>query len=521
MTAALMIGQILRQRYQIIDKLGSGGVGETYLADDLDIPVSPKPKCVVKRLHPKAIDSDTQRLFQTEAEILYKLGQDYDQIPQLFAYFEENQEFYLVQELIEGNNLSQEIIVGKPWSEARVIQLLRELLEILAYVHQHNVIHRDIKPSNLMRRRRDDKLILIDFGAVKQVSSLVAHDSDTENRTIGIGTFGYMPGEQALGKPRLSSDVYAVGMVAIQALTGIAPNQLPEDDKGEILWEKNAQVSEALRNILNQMVRYHFSDRYPSAIEALAELNLQIPPSETELPSSPEELLKPVKIDGKYGYKDTTGAVVIPPQFDRAGKFSEGLAEVKLGSKYGYIQSKGKMVIPPQFEKAGSFAGGVAKVKIDNCSTYINQAGERLFEEVSSFCEGLARIRIGSRYGYINNSKQVVIPPQFEKAWSFSEGLALVTIDNRYGYIDQAGKMIIKPQFEKAWSFSQGLALVTIEGKYGYIDTTGELVTQLFDEAWSSTEGRAKIEIKNKLLGILPIGKQYRTIDQAGKFIDS
>jgi len=515
-----MIGQILRQRYQIIDKLGAGGVGETYLAEDLDIPVSPKPKCVVKRLQPKAIDPDTQRLFQTEAEILYKLGQDYNHIPKLFAYFEENQEFYLVQELIEGDDLSQEIILGQPWSEAQVIQLLRELLEVLAYVHQHNVIHRDIKPSNLMRRHQDNKLILIDFGAVKQVSTLVAHDSDTDNRTIGIGTFGYMPGEQALGKPRLSSDIYAVGMIAIQALTGIAPNQLPEDDKGEILWHQHAQVSEALKAILKQMVRYHFSDRYPSALEALQELNLKIPLSPSKSSSSSEELLKPVKIDGKYGYKDSTKQVVIPPQFDKAGKFSEGLAQVKLGLKYGYIDQKGQIVIPLQFDKAGSFSRGQARVKIGNCSTYINKAGQTLFDEVSSFCEGLARIRIGSRYGYIDNTKQVVIPPQFDKAWSFSEGLALVTINDKYGYINQTGQMVIEPQFEKAWSFSQGLALVTIDDKYGYIDRKGELVTQLFDEAWSSSEGRAKIEIKNKLLGILPLGKQYRTIDQAGKFID-
>ena len=515
-----MIGKILKQRYQIIDKLGVGGVGETYLAEDLDIPVSPKPKCVVKRLQPKAIDPDTQRLFDTEAEILYKLGQDYDQIPRLFAYFAENQEFYLVQELIEGDDLSQEIISGKPWSEAQVIQLLRELLEILAYLHQHNVIHRDIKPSNLMRRRQDNKLILIDFGAVKQVSTLVAKNSDTDSRTIGIGTFGYMPGEQALGKPRLSSDIYAVGMIAIQALTGIAPNQFSEDDQGEILWHQNAKVSEALTAILNQMVRYHFSDRYPSAVEALQELNLKIPLSETQSSSSSEELLKPVKIDGKYGYKNPTGQVVIPAQFEKAGKFSEGLAVVKLGSMYGYIEQKGQFVISPQFEKAGNFSGGLAKVKIANYSTYINKAGQRLFDEVSSFCQGLARIRIGSRYGYIDNSKQVVIPPQFEKAGQFSEELALVKMGEKWGYINQTGEMVIEPQFEKAWSFSEGLALVTIDDKYGYIDKTGELVTQLFDEAWSSSEGRATIEIKNKLLGILPMGKQYRTIDKMGNFID-
>ncbi|HEY9298391.1 MAG TPA: serine/threonine-protein kinase [Phormidium sp.] len=274
----IMIGTILRQRYKIIEQLGAGGFGETYLAEDLDIPVTPKPKCVVKRLQPHATDPDIVRLFEKEAQILHKLGQDHDRIPKLFAYFQENQEFYLIQELIEGNDLSKELTPGKQFSESYVIKLLQDILEILAFVHQNNVIHRDIKPSNIMLRKRDGKLVLIDFGIVKEIGTMVMNAPRQTSRTVAIGTPGYMPSEQALGRPKLSSDIYAVGMTAIQTLTGLAPDQLSEDNDGEVIWRDRTSVSDSLADILTKMVRYDFRQRYPSATEALRDLIVAAPP---------------------------------------------------------------------------------------------------------------------------------------------------------------------------------------------------------------------------------------------------
>jgi serine/threonine-protein kinase len=166
-----MIGTILRQRYLIKKLLGDGGFGETYLAEDFtNIPVSSKPVCVVKRLKPEKRDEpETLRRFKEEATILHELGNSYDQIPKLIDCFQENRDFYLVQEFIDGHDLTYEITDGKQWSEAEVIQLLQEVLEILAFVHQRGVIHRDIKPSNLMRRYSDDKFMLIDLGIFKKV----------------------------------------------------------------------------------------------------------------------------------------------------------------------------------------------------------------------------------------------------------------------------------------------------------------------------------------------------------------
>lgn len=263
-------------RYKIISELGTGGFGQTFLALDLHLPGN--PQCVVKQLKPQTKDPNSlamaRRLFDTEAQALYQLG-DHDQIPRLLAHFEDNQEFYLVQELVEGEPLTQELASGKPWTQTQAIALLQDILTALAFVHQQNVIHRDLKPPNLIRRRADGKVVLIDFGAVKQVSTQ-SLDSETgkTNLTISIGTQGYMPNEQLAGTPRFSSDVYAVGMLGIQALTGLHPKRLEEDpDSGEVEWRSNAKhVCPELADILDKMVCYDFRDRYPSAVEALEAL---------------------------------------------------------------------------------------------------------------------------------------------------------------------------------------------------------------------------------------------------------
>lgn len=257
-------------RYRIIKHLGAGGFGHTFLAEDTHLPGN--PPCVVKQLMPQSADpfflQTARRLFDTEAQVLHKLG-EYQQIPKLFAHFEENQEFYLVEEFIDGNVLGEEIKNGQQWNEAQVIKLLLDILTPLAFVHQHKVIHRDLKPANLIRRKQDGKVVLIDFGAVKEIISQVASSHGQSYLTVGIGTPGYAPNEQSNGKPTLSSDIYAVGIIAIQALTGLHPNQLADSSTGEIAWRNHTQVSSKLAEILDKMVRYDFRQRYQSAEEAL------------------------------------------------------------------------------------------------------------------------------------------------------------------------------------------------------------------------------------------------------------
>jgi CHASE2 domain-containing sensor protein/predicted Ser/Thr protein kinase len=270
-------------RYKIISALGGGGFGQVYIAEDNYRPGN--PRCIVKHLQPASRDLSflqiARRLFNSEAEILEKLGH-HEQIPQLLAYFEENQEFYLVQELIEGVSLNDELSGGTKLDEIQVIAILKDVLDILKFVHSYQAIHRDIKPSNLIRRQHDGKLVLIDFGAVKEIRTQFANNLDAENSeiSVAIGTQGYMSNEQSAGKPRLNSDIYALGIVAIQALTGLRPSKLKEDlNTSEIIWRNHANVSNSLANIIDRMVRYDFRVRYQSATEVLEDLAELINPS--------------------------------------------------------------------------------------------------------------------------------------------------------------------------------------------------------------------------------------------------
>jgi CHASE2 domain-containing sensor protein/predicted Ser/Thr protein kinase len=267
----LDIDTLLNKRYRITELLGSGGFSHTYLAEDLQRPGN--PQCVVKYLQPARNDEEflavARRLFNTEAEILGILGQ-HPQIPQLLAYFEENQQFFLMEEFIQGHSLRQELTSGKCLGEAKVVDLLKELLEILVFVHNHHVIHRDIKPSNVIRRERDGRLVLIDFGAVKQIQP---QQMEQENHTVAIGTAGYAPPEQFMGYPKLNSDIYAVGMMGIQALTGTPAKQLERDpNTGALFWRHLAKTSEELAAVLDKMVSYYWSSRYQSASEVLEHL---------------------------------------------------------------------------------------------------------------------------------------------------------------------------------------------------------------------------------------------------------
>jgi len=258
-----MITQVIKNRYEIVNFLGKGGFGETYLAKDLDFPNHPLR--VVKILRPQTNDPQllqlARDLFKREAEVLSKLGK-HNLIPELFAYFEDNNEFFLVQEWIDGDDLTKEIDHGQKFSEQEVIMLLKDILTPLEIVHQNKVIHRDLKPSNLIRRRHDGKICLIDFGGVKQI---LTTQQNSPQKTIAIGTPGYFSMEQSQGFPVLASDIYSVGIIAIEALTG----QFPISND----WEKQVKISSNFLNILNKMINPDLNLRYSCATEALTAIN--------------------------------------------------------------------------------------------------------------------------------------------------------------------------------------------------------------------------------------------------------
>jgi serine/threonine protein kinase len=288
-------GQLLYDRYQIEKALARGGFGETFLAVDTHLPS--KQQVVVKLLNPIYNDPETiqvaQRLFNIEAETLEQLGKDNDRIPSLYAYFEFDGKFYLVQEFIAGTTLTDELSTRR-LSESETITILQEILTGLSKVHSKNIIHRDLKPDNIIRRAKDRKLVLIDFGAVKQVRAVTMMTPNPAiSRTIGIGTEGYMPSEQGLGYPKPASDVYAVGAIGIQCLIGSSPHLLFNEASLSIEWQHLLPVNQDFAKVLNKMLAPDYRQRYANATEALNAIEalnisptqpIKPPPTAVQLP---------------------------------------------------------------------------------------------------------------------------------------------------------------------------------------------------------------------------------------------
>ncbi len=276
-----MIGKVLQSRYQIVQSLGAGVFGQTYIAVDIDYPDN--PKCVVKQL--KVSNSqpsylDTLRLrFLTETETLKHLGL-HDQIPEFITCFEEHERFYLVQEFIEGHSLTAELPINQQWgclwTENEVVEFLQDVLSILEFVHSQGVIHCDIKPENLIRRAADGKLVLIDFGSIQSVDLDI--DAELPIYRIPVTSLGYIPPEQFIGQTQPNSDIYALGMIAIQALTGLEALQLKGDPyTNEILWRsQDTPVNDYLAAVLSQMVRYDYQERFQSVGEVLRVLQQMV-----------------------------------------------------------------------------------------------------------------------------------------------------------------------------------------------------------------------------------------------------
>jgi eukaryotic-like serine/threonine-protein kinase len=249
-------------RYQIIKRLGKGGFAHTYLAKNLAAPGA--PSCVVKQLRPKGEHSGLLQLFKLEAAILARFK--HVQIPQRVECFEHEGDFFLVQDFVAGDDLSKEFTIGHQWREAKVIRFLREMLNVLAYVHHQQAIHRDIKPANIVRRWDNGQLCLIDFGAVQDVSG------DLTAPTTVVGTPGYHAPEQVEGAATFSSDIYALGMTAIQFLTGQYPLHLPRNEADEPVWQDLTSISDRLMAILERMTHGNLDDRYQSTAAVLADL---------------------------------------------------------------------------------------------------------------------------------------------------------------------------------------------------------------------------------------------------------
>ncbi|NEP62525.1 MAG: protein kinase [Symploca sp. SIO2G7] len=267
--------ELLRNRYRPIKPLGQGGFGKTYLAEDAD---RLNTRCVIKQFVRQASNKAFDKaltLFNQEAVRLNDLG-EHSQIPSLLAYFEQNGNFYLVQQEIDGDTLLQKVKKEGPFDEGKIRSLLHHLLPVLQFIHDRNVVHRDINPTNIICRKQDRKPVLIDFGIAKQLeASLYDRPEQTGTR---IGTEGYSPIEQLRsGEAYPSSDLYSLGATCICLMTGRKPEKLYSPLEGRWLWQEHIiatgrVVTPELAKILERMLKDFINERYRSAAEVLQEL---------------------------------------------------------------------------------------------------------------------------------------------------------------------------------------------------------------------------------------------------------
>jgi serine/threonine protein kinase len=274
----MLIGKNLNGRYRVISALGTGGFGTTYLAEDQHRPG--QPRCVVKQLQLNSDNAQlvdvTRRLFNTEAVTLQKIS-DHEQIPELLASFEEEGQFFLVQEFIPGPSLVTEILSERALPEPQVNKLLKEILNVLEYVHAKGVVHRNLKADNLIHHQQSDKWVLINFGsekALKEISSQLM--GQKRSSAAAFTPTEHKANEPTLSTSSASTDIYALGMICLQALTGMPPSEIERDPKtGEIRWpaEVTSHVSPKFRNIISKMVFHDSKQRYSSATEVLRALD--------------------------------------------------------------------------------------------------------------------------------------------------------------------------------------------------------------------------------------------------------
>jgi len=263
------------KRYRILRTLGRGGCGQTFLAEDTYMPS--KRLCVIKQLKPATNDPTACQIikdrFVREAAVLETMGKSCDQIPELYSFFEDAGEFYLVQEYIEGQTLTQTVLNNGILEVDAVKDILLRLLLLLDKIHAQGIIHRDIKPDNVILRQQDGVPVLIDFGSVKEIITTVVNPN-LGSSSIVVGSPGYMPLEQSAGRPVFASDVYSLGLTAIYLLTAKHPQEMVEPSNGAILWLKYTPygINHNFYKILNKAIETFTQNRYQTAEEMIGAL---------------------------------------------------------------------------------------------------------------------------------------------------------------------------------------------------------------------------------------------------------
>ncbi len=497
------IEPLLRNRYRIIRLLGNGGFGRTFLASDEDKLNEP---CVVKQLVPqfqgsKAFQKATA-LFEEEARRLQQLG-EHPQIPTLYAYFEQDHYLYLVQQLITGQTLQQELQQQGIFSEKKIWQLLDDLLPVLQFVHAHDVIHRDIKPENIIRRVGDGKLVLIDFGISKHFTATAIALTGTN-----IGSYGYASLEQMNdGEAYPASDLYSLGVTCFHLLTGVHPSRLwtQQGYSWVTNWRQDLKspISQKLERVLDKLLQKIIQQRYQSVDEVFQDLNNYAQPSSpargvTQMPLS--------AIANSQLYERAVANTNLPELSSRKG--------VRFQPKHGK-RSLIPPVTPTKLLKNRLLVGSV--LLLLGLAGYSYWHLERIptLTEHTGEVNTIAFSPDGQKFASGSDDQTI-------KIWNLNEGKELNTLRGHTNWvysvaISPDGQTLVsgsKDQTVKVWNLNTGQQLRSLTRHTSYVDTVAispdgqKIASGSYDKTikiWNLKTGQELATLKGHLGEVLSV----------------
>lgn len=324
---AAKMSQLLRDRYQILEMIRSDLLGETYLAEDVQLP--DRPKCQIEKFRLPNTSSKSQKsliqVLKRKADALQGIDR-HPQIPQMLEYFEAENNFYLVHEFISGRSLSEDLIPEQSFTEQQTIALLQEIVDILIVIHDAGIVHGNLTPSNLIRHPVEGYWVLVGFGVFQEIREQIARSQGQVANSPLNGSALYVAPEQSQAVPQFNSDIYALGAIGIQALTGYSAAELsalsfethPEEKKGS--WNYGLAVSPSLVAILNTMACADSQNRYQLAKQVKADLRRMqhgqplgrkpaVPPQRTLVPKSTKSNVSPLPASGGKARRQSIAAL--------------------------------------------------------------------------------------------------------------------------------------------------------------------------------------------------------------------
>ncbi|MEW6558040.1 MAG: protein kinase, partial [Elusimicrobiota bacterium] len=400
----LQSGTILENKYKIVNLVKKGGMGAVYKAYDIKFVNN---FYAIKELLPiygtPLEQEQSRKWFEREAKILKNLT--HANLPKIFDYFICNERYYLVMDLIEGDDLDTILQKeGKPGLPVeKVMEWSIQVLDVLIYLHNQNptIIYRDLKPANIMLNK-NEKIILIDFGIAR-----VIHQNSQTTKTI-IGTEGYSPPEQYRGKSEIRSDIYSLGATMHHLLTGISPIPFKFDPLRTI----NPNIPYHIENIVMKALKDNLTDRFSSAKEMADTIKKQ------NLLNKQQENLSFNKItDNSLSKEDQilyyiaeAKACSKNKQYDETIKLCEKVLKLEPGNTEAYVEKKYAIEEKVGYEKKNPAKPFNTEIynslsKEDQILYYIAEAKacskNKQYDETIKLCEKVLKLEPGNTEAYV------------------------------------------------------------------------------------------------------------------------